>query len=71
MDPPAFHIEASTPRVEIHAVDLHAAFREVVLPTVVATHRPGEFDGFVASLWAMYSKACTADAIAALLVGIV
>ena len=47
MDPPAFHIEVSTPDVESYAVDLHTAFREVVLPTV-ATHRP--VDGFVASL---------------------
>ena len=47
MDPPAFHIEASTPDGESYAVNLHTAFPEVVLPTV-ATHRP--VDGFVASL---------------------
>ena len=47
------------------AFELHAAFREVVLPTV-GTHRPGEFDGFVASLWAVNSEVCTANGIAAL-----
>ena len=54
MHPPAFHIEASTLDFKSCAVDLHTAFREVALPTV-ATHRPCEFDGFVA-FWAMYSR---------------
>ena len=53
----------------MYAVVLHAAFREVVLPTV-ATHRPGEFDGFVASLWAVNIEVRTADGIAALLISI-
>ena len=48
---------------------MHAAFREVVLPTV-ATHRPGVFDGLVASLWAVNSEVCTADGIAALLTSV-
>ena len=51
------------------AFELHAAFREVVLPTV-ATHRPGEFGGLVASLWKVNSKVCTADGIAALLTSV-
>ena len=55
IDPPAFHIEGSTTDAKSYAVDLHTAFREVVF-TTVGTHRTREFDGFVASLWAIYLR---------------
>lgn len=49
-------------------VELHAGFREHVLPGIRA--EPQDFYQFVASLTAVYGAICTADALAALLVSI-